>query len=350
MVDNIKGSQGVPKEWKSINGASNDKEYNQLLDEKINSILKGKETISLQQLKKNSLFANMSDKALERFNYIAGIDGDASTFNSEELKVLFALSDASLKENKFVFDNSYKVDNKSGLVEATDKEVKGMIKNLVSSNARIRTKAVDVSKYDRTKNISEKIGSDDVNEVMLGLSDELPSGYTDKKTGKNISILQAVIMFEDFKLHNRNLDYEECQKAFYEETGVKIEDFDRYRGMGGDTYKIGDWKYDIPERLGEEEEYDAKILLNKKTGEKIKLSYTKSWRNSTSHTVPATNGIMFYLKEYKNNDGTSIKFNYDNDENVAPTSAEVKTNGNKKTVQYDSMFFIDPDLYNFRQH
>ena len=319
MVDNIKGSQGVPKEWKSINGASNDKEYNQLLDKKINSILKGKETISLQQLKKNSLFANMSDKALERFNYIAGIDGDASTFNSEE-------------------------------VEATDKEVKGMIKNLVSSNARIRTKAVDVSKYDRTKNISEKIGSDDVNEVMLGLSDELPSGYTDKKTGKNISILQAVIMFEDFKLHNRNLDYEECQKAFYKETGVKIEDFDRYRGMGGDTYKIGDWKYDIPERLGEEQEYDAKILLNEKTGEKIKLSYTKSWRNSTSHTVPATNGIMFYLKEYKNNDGTSIKFNYDNDENVAPTSAEVKTNGNKKTVQYDSMFFIDPGLYNFRQH
>lgn len=350
MVDNVNRSQGTPKEWTKIDNTLKDKEYNQVLDKKVNSILNGEETISLEKLKNNSLFSNLSEKALERFNYIAGIDGDNSTFNGEELKVLFALSDASLKNEQFVFDNSYKVDKNSGLVEATDNEVESMIQKLVSSNARTRTKPVDVSKYDRTKGFSEKIKSDDVNEVMLGLSDKLPSGFTDKRTGKSVSILQAVMMFEDFKWTNSRMSYEELQTAFKEETGIQIEDFGRYRGMGGDKYKIGDWKYDIPENLREDEQQGVKVLYNEKTGEKIILSTTRRWRNTTNHTVPAANGYMFYLNEYKNNEGTSIKFNYGDDENLAPTSAEVRTDGNNQTIQYGQTFSIDPDLYNFRQN
>lgn len=351
MVDNINGSNNNPKEWKKLGDTSKDKDYNQVLDKKINSILNGKETISLQQMKKNSLFSNLSEKALERFNYIAGIDGDNTTFNAEELKVLFALSDATLKDNQFVFDGKYSADNNSGLVEATDSEVEIMIQNLVTSNARTRTKPVDTSKYDRTKDFEEKINSSDVNEVMLGLSDKVSSGYIDKRTGESISILQAVIMFEDFKwTHDRDMSYEECQAAFKEETGIQIENFGRYRGMDGDRYQIGDWKYDIPEKLGEPQKQGVKVLLNEKTGEKIILSSTKRWYNSTNHTVPAANGYMFFLKEYKNNEGTSIKFNYGDEENMAPTSATVRTNGNISDIQYDPIFYIDPDLYNFRQN
>ena len=349
MVDNVNNSSNNPKEWSNLNKTSNDKEYNQLLDKKINSILNCKETISLQKLKKNSLFSNLSEKALERFNYIAGIDGDNTTFNSEELKVLFALSDATLNDNKFVFDGKYNVDNNSGLVEATYNEVERMIQNLVTSNARTRTKAVDASKYDRSKDFAEKINSSDIDEVMLGVSDKCPSGFTDKRTGESISILQAVIMFEDFKwTHDRDMRYEECQAAFKEETGIQIENFGRYRG--GDTYKIGDWKYDVPENLGEPQKHGIKVLLNEKTGEKIILSTTKRWYNSTNHTIPASNGYMFFLKEYKNNEGTSIKFNYGDEENLAPTSAEITTNSNHKSIQYTPKFFIDPNLYNFRQN
>lgn len=349
MFDNVNNS----KEWKTIDGATKNKEYNQLLSQKINSILNGKETISFQNLKKNSLFSNLSEKALERFNYIAGIDGDATTFNAEELRVLFALSDASLKDNQFVFDNSYKVDDNSGLVEATNNEVERMIQTLVNSNARTKTRSVDVSKYDRTKEFSAKISSSDVNEVMLALSDECPSGYTDKRTGENVSILQAVVMFEDFaKTKIRELDAKEIPAAFKEETGIEIEDFGKYRGVGGYTYKIGDWKYDVPENFGEEGlEFGDKVIYNEKTGEKIKLSNTKLWINSSSHTVPSANGYMFYLREYQNKDNSiSIKFNYGESENIAPTSAEVRTNDNSQTIQYDPMFFIDPNLYNFKQN
>lgn len=350
MVDNINTSQGNSKEWIMLDKTTKDAEYNKVLDKKINSILQGQETISLQTLKKNSLFSNLSEKALERFNYIAGIDGDNKSFNAEELKVLLALSDATLKNNQFVFDNSYKINNNSGLIEATDNEVESMIQNLVKSNVRARIKQVDTSKYDRNQEFSKKIKSSDANEVMLALSDELQSGYTDK-TGKKISILQAVMMFENFKWQYPKMDYEALQNKFKEETGIQIEDFGRYRGPGGDRYKIGDWEYDIPENLGENKEFDTKILYNRKTGEKLKLSYTKSWYNSTNYTVPAANGFMFYVQEYKNKDSsTSIKFNYEDSENLAPTSAEVQSSGENKVVKYNPVFYIDTELYNFRQN
>lgn len=135
MVDGINGF-GDGKEWKKLDSTTQDSQYKKGLDKTINSILNGKESISIEKLRKNSLFSKMSDKAEQRLEYLAGIDGDNTTLNSEELRVLMTLSDATLKDNSFVFDGKFNLDNNSGLEQATDNEVALAVKNLVTNNAQ----------------------------------------------------------------------------------------------------------------------------------------------------------------------------------------------------------------------
>ena len=64
-------------------------------------------------------------------------------------------------------------------------------------------------------------------------------------------------------------------------------------------------------------------------------------------TVPAANGNFCRVLGYNDGAGTTVKYNYDDSENLAPTGVNVTSNGETKTVNYERKETIDPNLYNF---
>lgn len=331
MVDGINGN-GNRKEWVKINDTTQDKEYQSALDKKINSILGNNETISVEQLRKNSVFSNLSEASEKRFNDIARMDGDGQTFSAEELRVLYSLADAKLEDNQFKFDTNLEIDGNSGLEQATDKEVNLMIQNLVQSDVRKRIETIDTLKYDRTKAFADKVQSDDVDEVMLAMQDKLSVGIN-KSTGKPLSVVQAVLLLKRC-VDNAN-SYDKGCEDFTKMTGIEASDFDRLRGLnGGDMFNLGDWEYYCGE------------MTNSKTGEVLQLE-TVGWRNTSTHTVPASNGSLAYIQKYDDGKGTQLQFEYGDDENIAPTSAMVTVDGESKSINYNPKYNVDPEVYNF---
>lgn len=338
MVDNI-NNFGNGQEWTKLDATTKDVQYKNELDKKISSILNGGETISLSDLQKNSLFSNLSEKAMQRLDYIAGIDGDKTSLNSEELRVLMSLADATLKDNTFVFDGKMSTDKNSGLEQATDREVEAAIKNLVINNAKKKMFTVDTTQYDRSKDFTTKVASDDVDESMLAMQDKLKTEFVDKNTGKNLSLPQVIVKFTDFVERSYDKDYADFYKDvcldFEAETGIKVSNFERYRCFGDcDTFKIGDWKY------------EQGAITNTKTGETVQVERS-AWAISDETTVPTANGNFCRVLEYNDGAGTTVKYNYDDSENLAPTGVNVTSNGETKTVNYERKETIDPNLYNF---
>lgn len=332
MLDGINSN----KEWVNVDKTTKDKEYQSELDKKITSILNGQQTVSADKLRKNSLFSNISAKAEERFNDIARMDGDGSSFSADELKVLFSLADAKLENNQFKFDMNFEVDKNSALEQANNREVNAMIKNLVQNDdVAKRIETVDTSKYNRTKAFKNKIKSDDVDEVMLAVQDKLSVGIN-KSTGKSISVTQAVLLFQKC-LRDASYDRESAYKLFKDVTGIEASDYDQCRCPGDNlSLKIGDWSY------------DKGTITNNKTGEVLHVKNT-NWVNSTTHTIPAANGKLIYIESYSDGQGTNITFNYGDDENIAPTSANITVDGKNSTVNYNPKYRVDPDLYNFKE-
>ena len=338
MVDNI-NNFGNGKEWTKIDATTKDTQYKNELDKKISSILNGEETISISDLQKNSMFANLSEKAMQRMDYIASIDGDKTTLNSEELRVLMSLADATLKNNTFVFDGKINPDKNSGLEQANERELKAVIKNLVINNAKKKISTVDTSKFDQSKDFTTKIASADVDESMFAMQEKLKTDFIDKNTGKNLSLPQIIVKFTDFvkKSYDKDYDnfYEDVCLDFEAETGIKVSNFDRCRCMGdGDTFIIGDWKY------------EQGNITNTKTGEKIQVKRS-AWGITDETTVPAANGNFCRILEYNDGKGTTVKYNYNDSENLAPTGVNITSNGEFKTVNYERKETIDPNLYNF---
>ncbi len=335
MTKPIDGQNDNSFEYTGIKETTKNKNYQNMLEQKINSILDGKETISVEQLKKNSLFSNLSDKALERFNDIAGLDGDNTTFNADELKVLYAMADASLKDNKFVFDGEFAIDKNSGLEEATDKEV-AVFKQNLGSNALKHLQKADTSKYSGNKTFTERVASDDVNESMYAVQQKIMTDYTDPNTGENLSITQIIARFDKFEAGNSNNVsgdyYKEIAKAFTQETGIPVSDYDQYRNSTIIT--VGDWRL------------DASTLTNTKTGEELEVNHGQ-WGNTTDHTVPAADGYFCSIKSYNDGQGTSVKYTYGDDENLAPTGSAITLQGDTTSHKFDRQDPIDPDLYGF---
>lgn len=332
MLDGVNGN-GSGKEWVKINNATQDKEYQNALDKKINLILGNKKNISVDKLRNNSVFSKLSDAAEKRFNDIAGMDGDAKTVSREELRVLYSLADAKLENNQFKFDTNLEIDGNSGLEQATDKEVNIIIQNLVpKSDLRKRIETIDTSKYDRSKSFADKVQSNDIDEVMLAMKDKLSVGIN-KSTGKPLSVVQAVLLLE--QCVDKTHDYDGGCKMFTRMTGIPASNFERMRCFGdGDSFTIGKWKYDCGN------------MTNTESGETLELSRT-GWRNTTTHTVPASDGKLAYIQSYDNGKGTKLQFKYGDDENIAPTSASVTVNNETKIINYNQKLRVDPDVYNF---
>ncbi len=261
------------------------------------------------------------------------MDGDGKTVSREELRVLYSLADAKLENNQFKFDTNLEIDGNSGLEQATDKEVNTIIRNLVpKSELRKRIETIDTSKYNRRKSFADKVQSNDIDEVMLALKDKLSVGIN-KSTGKPLSVVQAVLMLE--QCVDKTHDYGSGCKMFTRMTGIPASDFSRLRCMGdGDSFTLGDWKY------------DRGHMTNGKTGETLELDRV-FWRNTTTHTVPASDGYFTYIQSYDDGNGTKLQFKYGDDENIAPTSASVTVNNETKMINYNQKLRVDPDVYNF---
>lgn len=337
MVDNVGGNG---KEWFKLKATTENPVYKKAVDKEVASILGWNKTISVKNLRENSIFSNLSKDAEERFNDIAKIDGDASTFSADELRVLYALADAKLenehlKNEQFRFDLNMEIDGNSALEKASSSEVNTIIKNLVSENIRKRTETLNTTKYDRTIPFADKIQSDDVDEVMLAMQDKLSVGINNA-TGKPISVLQAASQLMKYSLDE---DPNKGSQAFTQETGLKVSNVALHNSVSFKSFKIGDWEY-------QRSDVHGGIMINSKTGEKLHI-LTAPWRNTTTHTIPATNGYFTYIKSYSDGNGTSLQFKYDDDENVAPTSAIITANGQSKTVNYNQKLIVDPNIYNF---
>ena len=161
----------------------------------------------------------------------------------------------------------------------------------------------------------------------------------DKRTGKEVSITQAIMQFEDFVNDSYRKKYQnfyvDVARDFGEQTTIPVYDFSRLRCMGdGDSFVIGDWTY----QQGK--------LTNNKTGESLQVSRA-NWYNSAENTVPAADGSICIIQEYNDGKGTVVKYNYDDSENAAPTSANITVNGKEQVVNYERKTSIDPELYNF---
>ena len=114
-------------------------EYQEKLNKQVENILGNNESISLEALKKNSLFAdaynNLNDKAKARVDYIVNMEGDSQNVSEKELKVLLTVLDANLQKLQqygsrefFLMDNEPTTDENGGLVQATDKELSDILK------------------------------------------------------------------------------------------------------------------------------------------------------------------------------------------------------------------------------
>ena len=319
--------------------------YKTSVRDKAKKLMRGNESITAD--KAYSIFKeynkNFSPDMADKIQKIAAMDGD-SNVSLSEMSAIYALFDMELgSDNKFHFDNKIGGDNaKFGITEAYDKEVQLVVDAFKTEEEKLAAKKlehIDTGKYDKTKPFEAKILSNDADEAMLAVQDKLSAGV-DKRTGKSVSVTQAVVMFEDYvsKSYNKNYTdfYKDVAEDFTKETGIPVSDFGRLRG--GDSFTIGDWKY------------DCGTITNSKTGE-IVHGFQAQWNIDHPYTIPFATGQIFRITEYENpKEGIDLKFKYNSKENIdcmAPTEANININGQTSTVEYDEKSAIDPDLYNF---
>ena len=321
--------------------------YKTSVREKAKKLMRGKESITAE--KAISIFKgynkNLSPEMADKIQKIAAMDGDTNVSLSE-MSAIYALFDMELgSDNKFHFDNKIgSNDAKFGITEAYNKDVQLVVDAFKTEEEKLAAKKlehIDTSKYDKTKPFEEKILSNDADEAMLAVQDKLSVGV-DKRTGKSVSVTQAVVMFEDYISKHEGVNCKKIAEDFTEETGIPVSGF--YESRSGNVYQIGNWEYDIMDPG-----YHDVKLLNRETNEVV---YGKSseWNNSHSYTIPFAKGYCFTIEEYYNkNEGIYLSFTYGGKgtDSMAPIGANININGQTSTVEYDEKSAVDPDLYNF---
>lgn len=114
--------------------------YQKYLDDKTQTVLGNKDSISFKDLTTNSVFASeyekMSADEKEKVLQIVGMDGNENEVTEKELRVLYTFLDAKLTEDgeSFEFDAATSLGGKSGLSEATFSEIRGVYENTLSQS------------------------------------------------------------------------------------------------------------------------------------------------------------------------------------------------------------------------
>ena len=332
----------------SISNMENNDAYKTSVRDKAKKLMDGKESITAD--KAFSIFKgynkNLSPEMADKIQKIAAMDGD-SNVSLSEMSAIYALFDMELdSDGEYHFDNKIGGDDAKFGIEASDKDVLQVVnafKTEEEKSAAKKMEHIDPGKYDTTKPFEEKISSNDVDEVMLALQKKLSTGYVDKRTGKPVSVTQAVVMFEDYIAKHKDEDNAKIAKDFTEETGIPVTSF--YKSRSGIVYTICDyWERSKNISDGDDE------IKNTATGEFVYGRYT-GWEIDHSYTIPFATGQRFKICGYQNSKkGIEVVFGYgkENTDCVAPTGANIYIKGRQPVmVKYDDKSAIDPDLYNF---
>ncbi len=133
--------------------AVKDKEYQAKLSEKTTQILGDRTSISVDELKKNSLFKKaykqLNAEGKKKFDAILSMDGDAQNVSEKELKTLMTLLDADLSKDTFtdrelfLMDGEFSTGKKGGIYQATDKEIQYVYQN---TKTRAEIQAEEIAK------------------------------------------------------------------------------------------------------------------------------------------------------------------------------------------------------------
>ncbi len=136
-----------------MNNAVHDKDYQAKLSEKTTQILGDKTSISVNELKKNSLFNDAYKKldaeGKKQFDAILNLDGDANQVSEKELKTLMTILDSDLSKDEFsnkevfLMDGEFSTGKKGGIYQATEQEIQNVYQN---TKTRAEIKAAEVAK------------------------------------------------------------------------------------------------------------------------------------------------------------------------------------------------------------
>lgn len=129
------------------------KDYQANLDSKIDSILGEKDNISVNELKKSSIFKEAFEKIdNSKLENIFKLDGNAENISEKELRVLLTLLDSNLEnvdgKERFVLDSQEGYEKSSGIYEATDNEIQTIYNN---TKTRAEKKKLELAKKEQAE-------------------------------------------------------------------------------------------------------------------------------------------------------------------------------------------------------
>ena len=342
MVENVNNGN-VGKIWTKIRNATSDSKYLKGLDAKINSVMQGESTVSTEKIMNDSVFANMDEKTRIRFNKIAGLDGNAKSFTRDELRILYALADAKLVDNKFEFDLKWDNTEQSALKEAKSEaniggeaigEMEVVVDNLTADNSTARhIKIVNTSEFDKSKPLAEKLKSENPDEVMTAINNEIMTDYVNPLTGKKMPITEIASFVLRYTRENPLMGKDEIAGNIQKEYGIPI----NYTSSDKNgPYTVGDWKI------------DKSGISNEKTGQRLTGKLAR-WESNTFESIPNVNGYIFMIDTYSDKNGNVIKFKTQNEvDTIQPSGATVYgPNGAVQQIKYDIEETVDPSVYGF---
>lgn len=223
-----------------MHDAVRDEEYQQKVDVKAGEILGDKESISLADLKKNSVFAQaykeLNAKGKARIDQIANMEGDAQNVSERELKVILTAMDANLqdwewgkeKTQKFYMDGEASTGETGGLNQATDEELQDILQNTKTRAERIK----EAQKKEEAKNEKVKATVEEARDIK-------PYDDNDRVNGGEWA--------KAFQIIHKNISWgnseglETWEKAFEDILGKgQVVDTSTYRDGGTKEFTLKD--------------------------------------------------------------------------------------------------------------
>jgi hypothetical protein len=205
-------------------------EYQAKLDEKVSELFGDKTQISVQDLKKNSIFnkvyKSLNKAGKENFDKVLSLDGDAQNISEKELKTLLTLLDADLYNDNgqeiFLMDNNIGTNKKTGgIYKATDKEIQQVYGNI---QTRAEKEAAEIQKQKEMEQKSEQ---------LIGMVKDY-----DYKNGSDVA--KALNIIRENSEIGSSEGLEVHDNAIYEFFKEQVVDVDSYRDGGSRLYYLED--------------------------------------------------------------------------------------------------------------
>lgn len=177
----------IVSDFYSLSRADN---YQKVLDKKVDEILNGKESISLDELKKHPILSNimqyLDDSAMKKFDFIVKSESKKGKVTEKELRLLLAAFDAVPEETSrsggsrflgYVVDGEFAA---RGLDRVSKKELKEAFEGLMTKDERTAYFKKNEEIYSKYDDANGKITSENLRNLIddlvttTGLFDKFP--------------------------------------------------------------------------------------------------------------------------------------------------------------------------------